>query len=131
MVLVFSVICGGLVLLFGDAAARLFVTERTDEVIPAVRQYLHIAIWFYPFLGTIFVYRNALQGLGYGLVPMLGGVFELAARSLAAWFLARPFGYVGVCFSDPCAWVSALIPLIPVYYYQMRRHKEGSLCTEK
>lgn len=131
IVLVFSVICGGLVLLFGDAAARLFVTERTDEVIPAVRQYLHIAIWFYPFLGTIFVYRNALQGLGYGLVPMLGGVFELAARSLAAWFLARPFGYVGVCFSDPCAWVSALIPLIPVYYYQMRRHKEGSLCTEK
>lgn len=120
MVFLFSIVCGALVLLFGDSAARLFVTENLEEVLPAARQYLHITIWFYPFLGTIFVYRNALQGLGFGLVPMLGGIFELVARGAAAWFLARPFGYTGVCFGDPCAWVSALIPLLPVYFYYMK-----------
>ena len=125
IVLIASVICGGLILLFGDAATMLFVTEQADEVIEAARQYLHIVIWFYPFLGTIFVYRNALQGLGYGLVPMLGGVFELVARAISASLLAGPFGYTGIIFSDPCAWISALIPLIPVYYYHMKKWKQN------
>ena len=34
------------------------------------------SFWCYPFLGSIFLYRNALQGLGYGLVPMVGGIFD-------------------------------------------------------
>ncbi len=33
------------------------------------------------FCVSIFLYRNTLQGMGYGLVPMLGGVFELVART--------------------------------------------------
>lgn len=63
------------------------------------------------------------KGLGYGLVPMLGGVFELIARAVSAYLLVAPFGYTGICFTDPCAWVSALIPLIPVYFYHMRKQK--------
>ena len=38
--------------------------------------YFHTVFWCYPFLGSIFLYRNTLQGMGYGLVPMLGGIFE-------------------------------------------------------
>lgn len=121
LVLVFSVVSAAAVLLFGDAIARLFVSEQIEEVLPVVREYLHMVIWFYPFLGTIFVYRNALQGLGFGVVPMLGGLFELAARIAACVLLADSFGYAGICFSDPCAWVSALIPLMPVYFYQMKK----------
>jgi len=52
---------------------------------------------------------------------MLGGVFELFARWLAIVLLAAPLGYVGICLTDPCAWVSALIPLIPVYFVRMKR----------
>ena len=31
-------------------------------------------------------------------------------------------GYVSTCLSDPAAWVSALIPLIPYYFYKMRKY---------
>ena len=77
--------------------------------------------WFFPFLGTIFIYRNTLQGLGDGLVPMLGGVFELAARALLVSLLAPVYGFVGICLCDPGAWIAALIPLVPVYMHRMRK----------
>ena len=66
------------------------------------------------------LYRNGLQGLGYGLVPMLGGVFELAARSAIVMFVAGKTSFAGVCLADPAAWIAALIPLIPYYIYVMK-----------
>ena len=86
-------------------------------------QYLKISAWFYPPLSLIFLYRNTLQGLGDGLVPMLGGMFELAARFGAILLLSGPLGYTGICFADPAAWIMALVPLVPVYYWRMRKVK--------
>ena len=64
----------------------------------------------------IFAYRNGLQGLNRGLVPMLSGVMELAGRVAAIAILAKPFGYTGVCYADPAAWASTGILLIVTYY---------------
>lgn len=61
--------------------------------------------------------------MGYGLVPMLGGVFELMARAgVVALVLHLGGGFVQTCLSDPAAWISALIPLIPYYFYKMRQY---------
>ncbi|HIS32941.1 MAG TPA: MATE family efflux transporter [Candidatus Limivivens intestinipullorum] len=116
-----SVICGVLIYFFGGEASRFFVTDTTGEVKQICDQLFHITAWFFPFLGTIFIYRNTLQGLGDGLVPMLGGVFELAARALLVSLLAPVYGFVGICLCDPGAWIAALIPLVPVYMRRMRK----------
>lgn len=100
---------------------RIFAEDPTGELQEIAKQIFHISLWFYIPLGTIFIYRNALQGLGNGLVPMLGGVFELLARGLVILLLFKPLQFTGICLSDPGAWVSALIPLIPYYYWYMRR----------
>ena len=86
--------------------------------------YFRTVFWCYPFLGSIFLYRNTLQGLGYGLVPMLGGVFELIARAGIVLLVAGHTSFVGVCLSDPAAWLSALIPLVPYYIYIMKKWKK-------
>ncbi|MFR2639058.1 hypothetical protein [Coprococcus phoceensis] len=86
----------------------------------------HISLWFYFPLGLIFLYRNTLQGIGNGLVPMLGGVFELLARGLAVFLLFEPLQFTGICICDPAAWVSALIPLIPYYYWYVRKMMSGA-----
>ncbi|MBS6183414.1 MAG: hypothetical protein KH921_21945, partial [Erysipelotrichaceae bacterium] len=86
--------------------------------------YFKAVFWAYPFLGSIFIYRNALQGMGYGLVPILGGVFELVARAGIVLVIAGRASFTGVCFSDPAAWVAALIPLIPYYYHVMKKYKK-------
>ena len=60
--------------------------------------------------------------MGYGLVPMLGGVFELMARGgVVMLVLHLGGGFVSTCLSDPAAWISALIPLIPYYIYKMKK----------
>ncbi|MEE0420383.1 MAG: MATE family efflux transporter [Lachnospiraceae bacterium] len=125
--LVFSVAAAVFVYFAGDFFIRLFVQDPTGEIRGIARQMFHIVAWFYPPLGAIFLFRNALQGLGDGLVPMLGGVFELIARVGAIVLLAGPFGFTGICFSDPAAWVSALIPLIPVYFFRMRREERRTV----
>ena len=80
----------------------------------------------YPFLGSIFLYRNTLQGMGYGLVPMLGGVFELVARTGIVVLIAGHTSFAGVCMADPTAWIAALIPLIPYYFHVMKKYKNKS-----
>ena len=99
----------------------LFVDGAETEVIHLSERYFSIASWFYFPLASIFIFRNTLQGIGYGVDAMFGGVFELAARGLLIRIIGTSFGYEGICFCDPAAWVAALIPLIPLYYYRMRQ----------
>lgn len=120
-VLVWSVVMMVVVYLFGQYMVLLFVSASEVGVIEAAVSYFKAVIWCYPFLGSIFVYRNVLQGMGYGLVPMLGGVFELVARGGVVMIVAGKASFMGVCLSDPAAWLAALIPLIPYYVYMMRK----------
>lgn len=107
----------------GPSMVRIFVGSGQAEVLEKSMIYFKTVAWCYPFLGSIFLYRNALQGLGYGLVPMLGGIFELAARFVVVAAVVGAYGYVGVCFSDPAAWLAALIPIVPYYFYRMRKYR--------
>ena len=66
---------------WGNYMVLIFVDPSETDVIDAAQIYFNTVAWCYPFLGRIYLYRNALQGLGYGLVPYDGrGVFELMAR---------------------------------------------------
>ena len=85
----------------------LFIDPSETEVVNVSVLYFRTVFWCYPFLGSIFLYRNTLQGMGYGLVPMLGGVFELAARSAIVMAAAGRTTFQGVCLADPAAWIAA------------------------
>lgn len=123
--IILTVICGIVsmtaVLVFGDILIKLFVPGNNQIVVEKAQIYFYAVAGFYIPLGLIFVYRNALQGLGYGLLPMMGGIFELFARVLVIVILIKPLGFVGICFANPVAWVSALIPLIPAYYLRIKK----------
>ena len=127
MILIWSVVTMALVFFFGKYMMFLFVSASEKEVIDAASVYFRTVFWCYPFLGSIFLYRNTLQGMGYGLVPMLGGVFELAARSAIVMTVAGRTSFAGVCLSDPAAWIAALIPLVPYYIYTMRKWEKKNI----
>ena len=80
MILVCSFLIMAVIYFLGKYMVLIFVDPSETDVIDAAQVYFNTVAWCYPFLGSIYLYRNALQGLGYGLVPMLGGVFELIAR---------------------------------------------------
>lgn len=126
MILIWSVILMVVMYFVGKYMTWLFISPSETEVVDASVTYFHTVFWCYPFLGSIFLYRNTLQGMGYGLVPMLGGIFELAARSAIVMLVAGRASYVGVCLSDPAAWIAALIPLVPYYFYKMYKFRNSS-----
>ena len=94
---------------------RIFDGMRKGFFICIAAAAIGAASWFFLPLAMIFLYRNALQGLGEGLVPMLSGVIELVCRFVAIALLQKPLGYQGICLADPAAWVGAGIPLMITY----------------
>ena len=131
MILGWSVITMFVVFFFGKYMTWLFIDKNQTDVINVSVTYFRTVFWAYPFLGSIFLYRNGLQGLGYGLVPMVGGIFELVARSAIVMFVAGKTSFSGVCLADPVAWISALIPLIPYYIYVIRKWKKQEAARAK
>lgn len=121
IVLAWAAIIYVAVTFFGRAMTTAFVSRSETAVLDGAELYFKMVAWCYPFLGSIFVYRNALQGMGFGVAAMMGGVFELVARAAVVVLLVGPLGYRGVCLADPAAWLAALIPLVPFYYYQERK----------
>ena len=103
-----------------------FVSNPSEEIFSSAMQYLTIASWFFLPLAMIFLYRNALQGLDQGLIPMLSGVVELACRFGVIALIPASTGFFGVCFADPAAWAGAGIPLFITYLLWEHRMKQCS-----
>ena len=110
MVLGWSVFVMFLMFFFGKYLTYLFVDPSEQDVVNVSVTYFRTVFWAYPFLGSIFLYRNTLQGMGYGLVPMLGGVFELVARTGIVVLIAGHTSFAGVCLEG------AIIVLACVIY---------------
>lgn len=117
MEVVFSLF--GLVMLnlFGTTLALLFIDASEVEVMEMIQVFLRITSAFYVLLGILYVLRNSIQGMGYGVLPMFAGISELVGRFFVAYALVGPLGFIGVTLANPVAWVAADILLIGVYMY--------------
>ena len=62
MVLAWSVFTMAVMFFFGKYLTYLFVSPSETDVIDVAVTYFHTVFWAYPFLGSIFIYRNALSG---------------------------------------------------------------------
>ena len=81
---IYSVVFGVLVFFFGNMLTGLFVSENLDQIVGLVDIYMKcVALFFIP-LNVVNVYRNGIQGMGYGFLPMTAGIAELAGRGLTA-----------------------------------------------
>lgn len=67
--LIISIISGIIVVVFGGSFTRLFISDASGEVIAYSQQYLNTVAIFFTILGLLFIYRNALQGIGDAFVP--------------------------------------------------------------
>ena len=74
---VYSVAAAAFIMTVGKFMTYLFVSEDVNVIMSSVDVYLKcIGIFFIP-LAIVNIYRNGIQGLGYGLLPMMAGVAEL------------------------------------------------------
>ena len=105
----FSVFAALCMFLFGEHIIGIFMENPGPEVMEAAHLYILYTVPVYFFLSQIFIYRNACQGMGIGLVPMLSGFIELIMRSGAAIYLSEAFDYIGACVASPISWISCAL----------------------
>jgi Na+-driven multidrug efflux pump len=118
---VYAVVIYGVVCLALPVVIPLFTSENVETIYGYARIYMVICGAFFIPLGMIFIFRNALQGCGFGFIPMMGGVVELVSRSAAAFVAAGMRSYTGVCFANVGAWLTAGVFLWIAYGVLMKR----------
>ncbi|KGM11320.1 MATE family efflux transporter [Cellulomonas bogoriensis] len=106
---------GSVVVLAGAGVVRLFIGTGEEHVVSMAAYFLLVNGGLYVVLGTLFVLRGALQGLGYTAVPTVTGVLELVCRIGAALVLGAWWGFEGVVWGNPLAWFAAMLVLVPAY----------------
>ena len=113
----FSVIAAILIFAFGEQIIGIFLDNPDAAVIEAAHLYILYTVPVYFFLSQIFIFRNACQGMGIGMIPMLAATIELMTRSFAAMYLSDIYGYIGLCLAEPISWISCAIFVYFSYRY--------------
>lgn len=120
--IVTSIIAGIILMVFGDKLVALFVSgDDTLQMIEFGQTYFMMTGPLYWVLSLLFIYRYTLQGLGDSKIPTVAGFMELVMRVLAAFLLGGAFGFAGLAFSNPLAWIGAAVPL-GITYHRRKHH---------
>ena len=96
---------------------ELITGSNDEELIYQASLYLKISSAFYPFLAILLVLRNALQGLGQKMMPLVSSIIEMLGKILFVIFIIPSAGYLGVIFVEPILWVVMAVQL----YYAFRK----------
>ena len=124
--IVYSLVIFGLVLIWGDRMALLFMDSATEvalrsEIARMAREYLLWNSATYSFLAFVNILRFMIQGLGFTRQAIFAGVFEMIARCAVGFVLVNWFGYTAICVANPLAWIAADLFLFPAFFYDVRK----------
>ena len=108
---IWSVIVIAAVYTLAPVMIQLISGATSAEVVETARWYLRFDTPFYFVLGILIVLRNAMQGLGRKIVPMISSSIELVGKLVVAWVLTDRMGYFGVIISEPATWILCTILL--------------------
>lgn len=121
MMMLYIVVVNVIIWGWADKIALLFVDPSETEIIKDTALFVHINASFFPLLGLLSVLRYSIQGAGYTKLAMFSGVSEMIARILVSVIAVPLWGFWGVCFGDPTAWLFACLFLVPAFSYVYRR----------
>ncbi len=122
--MVYSLIFGLLTAFFGKYLTYLFVSSDVQTLMGQVDIYLKCASLFFIALTIVNVYRNGIQGMGYGVLPMMAGVAELLGRGIVALAAGMNKSYLLACLASPVAWVFAGVLLLFMYRIVMKQQEK-------
>lgn len=118
-----SLILATIAFVWGRDLAGLFLNHPDEKVISQSVMYIQTTTLFYFFLAQIFIFRQALQGMGRAVIPLVSAIIELIMRWFAAFVLAAILGYKGICYAGPIAWVFAALFVMVCYVITIKRFK--------
>ena len=85
--------------------------SANDIVLANGTRYLQINIPGFIVLGPLLTYRNALQGNGYKIYPLISSGIELAGKIVFTIWVIPALAYFGVILCEPVIWTLMSIQL--------------------
>uniref|UniRef100_UPI004056037E MATE family efflux transporter n=1 Tax=Acetatifactor sp. TaxID=1872090 RepID=UPI004056037E len=102
------VVISGAALIFAPRILASIVLS-TPAIIEISVDYLRICGFMVWSIGLLFLVRNALQGMGFTVVPMASGFLELAARVVVILALSSHLGFAAIAIAEVAAWFGAFV----------------------
>lgn len=96
----------------GGQLVYLVTGSRNETVILNATNYLKFDTIFYYVTAVICVLRNAMQGLGEHITPLVSSSLEMIGKIVIAATLVPWLGYTGVIVAEPLVWFIMVIPLL-------------------
>lgn len=112
---VWGIICTIIIPIFSKSLISLISGSNTTEVLNYGSKYISFAMPFYPVLGILLVTRNALQGLGSKILPLISSIIELLGKVLFTTLIIPKAGSWGIILCEPLIWVVMAIQLLIVF----------------
>ena len=131
IVAVYCVAAWAALLVLKAPLVSLLLGETASAEAQASIEYLSIISTLFLFHGSLMIFRNTVQGMGYAASTLASAVMEIIGRS-AAGLLAVHFGsFFLICVSAPMAWTLACICCIGLcMYYIPKADREFSGITK-
>jgi len=102
-----SIVISLIGIFFAGPLMRMFTNDL--EVIAIGKEYLQIVSGFYIVFSTMFIVGGVMRGAGDTFIPMLITFFALwVVRIPVGYYLSEKWGYHGIWWAVPIAWVIGL-----------------------
>lgn len=128
MMFVFSVAMLPIMQFFGKQITSIFVSD--PEVIEMGAKALQISSFFYVFLGTIYVVRGVLNGVGDAFFALLNGIVEVIGRFVVPVLMTMIplIGLWGIWWSVGIVWfLSGFTAWIRYVWYKRKHFQEDAI----
>ena len=100
----------------GPWLVKLVTGTNNPIVIKNATNYLKFDTLFYYVTAVICIVRNAMQGLGEQITPLVSSSLEMVGKIVIAFTLVPLLGYTGVIVAEPIVWFIMVIPLLVKIY---------------
>jgi len=118
------ILVGAALLIVPEFLARIMVSG--DEAVALSVEFLHIVGVTFWIISAMFVFRNAVQGMGFPFVPMCSGVLEMIMRISAIVLLLPVIGFKATAIAEAAAWSGALITNLIAYIVHIKKATDKS-----
>ena len=121
----YSIAARAVLLVLKKPLVYLLLGSDTSAEAAASIQYLSIITTLFVFHGSLMIFRNTVQGMGFGASALASAVMEIIGRSAAGLLAVRFNSFFLICVSAPMAWVLAMVCCICLCaYYIPKKSRE-------
>lgn len=115
----------------------VFLPETIAGLMLNGSQSIAIAAQFLPICGImifavdfLFVFRSAVQGMGFPFIPMCSGIVEMIMRVAVIVIFISDYGFRATAFANTSAWVAALILNMAAYFVIIRKKVKSGFTAD-